>query len=351
MDMEYHSSQIVSLGGEKYAIPRNNLKELVRIPAAEVRQKIDKVGTSTVVRLRQNFLPLIDLADVLGIEKTYVASDEQVKDDRRQQVADRRSLGHLIAGNNTAPGDKKDFTDRQEQDRRTSRSSAINIAIVYSDTYEYGLVVDKFHDSEEIPIFPAGRYLAPSKIYLGTTILKSQEAALVMDIENVAHVADLSRISERITDAGSQNVTGASRTDPDTFSLLTFRNAGTECFAVDLGSVERLERFNRSDFEKNGTREIVQYRGGVLPVFELSQVVRCGELDLTERQEVIVFKHGGTLAGLKVRPPIDTIELRGKIDTSIFNTPPVRGSMILNDNTALLLDVPALVRLVQGGEA
>nr|WP_319495018.1 chemotaxis protein CheW [uncultured Desulfobacter sp.] len=349
--MDYHSSQIVTLGRGKYAIPRKKLKELVRIPAAEVKQKIDSVGTSPVVRLRQRFLPLIDLADVLGVEKTYVASDEQVKEDRRKQVADRRSLRHLTTGDNRPPEDKENFICRQEKDRRTSRSSAINIAIVYSDAYEYGLVVDKFHDSEEIPVFPAGRYIAPSKIYLGTTILKSQEAALVMDIDHVARGGDLSRIAETIADAVSHDATLRPQTDFETLSLLTFRNAGTECFAVDLDAVERLERFKCSDFEKTGTREFVQYRGGVLPVFELSQAIRCGELNHAERQEVIVFKHGGTLAGLKVRPPIDTIELRGKIDTSIFNTPPVRGAIILNDNTVLLLDVTALAHLIQGGDA
>ena len=351
MDMEYHSSQIVTLGRGKYAIPRKNLKELIRIPTAEVKQKIDNVGASPVVRLRQKFLPLIDLADVLGVEKTYVASDEQVKEDRRKQVADRRSLRHLTTGDNRPPEDKENFICRQAKDRRKSRSSAVNIAIVYSDAYEYGLVVDKFHDSEEIPIFPAGRYLTTSKLYRGTTILKSEEAALVLDIDNVAFVMDLSSMSETIADAVALNAPRASQADLETFSLLTFRNAGTECFAVDLDAVERLERFNRSDFEKAGTKEFVQYRGGVLPVFELSQAVRCGELDHIERQEVIVFKHGGTLAGLKVRPPIDTIELRGKIDTSIFNTPPVKGSMIVHENTALLLDVPALVQLIQGGNA
>jgi two-component system chemotaxis sensor kinase CheA len=349
--MEYHSSQIVSLGGGKYAIPRKNLKELVRIPGADVKQKIDNVGSLPVVRLRQEFLPLIDLADVLGIEKSYVTSDDQVKEDKRKQIADRRSIQHLNTGNNAPPKDKEDFIARQEQDRRTSSSSAVNIAIVYSDAYEYGLVVDKFHDSEEIPIFPAGRYLAPSKIYLGTTTLKSEEAALVMDIDNVAFAADLSRISETVRDAVSHDVTSETQTDFESFSLLSFRNADTEHFAVALESVERLERFNSSDFEKAGTKEVVQYRGGVLPVFELSQVVRCAELNHAAPQEVIVFKHGDTFAGLKVQPPIDTIEWRGKIDESTFNTPPVRGSMILNDKTALLLDAQALVKVLQGSDA
>lgn len=50
-------SQITSVGAERYAIPQVNLSELLRIPAAEIKERIERVGDAEVVRLRENFCP------------------------------------------------------------------------------------------------------------------------------------------------------------------------------------------------------------------------------------------------------------------------------------------------------
>nr|MDJ0624575.1 chemotaxis protein CheA [Desulfocapsaceae bacterium] len=63
--------QIIMTGDERYAIPQVNLEELLRIPASQVKEKVERVGDAEVVRLRGNLLPLIRLADVIGIERTY----------------------------------------------------------------------------------------------------------------------------------------------------------------------------------------------------------------------------------------------------------------------------------------
>lgn len=269
--MDQLSSQIVSLEGETYAIPQENLRELVRISPAEVKTKIDKVGSMPVVRLRQNFLPLLDLADVLGVQKTYITTTGKKQNTRRKQIADRRSIQHLDIGRPSDVKREDSITKRQKNDRRTNASSAINIAIVNSEDYHYGLVVDKFHESEQGEIRPVGRYLDICGVYLGTTILRNQRAALVLDILSIAQQAGLSNIAETITDA----VSDITKQDPNSeyYSLLTFRNSDAEYFAVDLDSVERLERLKRSSFEKIGKQEIIQYRGSALPLVELSEVL------------------------------------------------------------------------------
>ena len=65
-------SQVTSVGNEKYAVPQVNLDELLRIPASRIKEMIERVGDASVVRLRGELLPLIDLSDMLGIEKKYI---------------------------------------------------------------------------------------------------------------------------------------------------------------------------------------------------------------------------------------------------------------------------------------
>ena len=343
--MDRIPSQIVSLEGEKYAILQENLTELVRIPAAEVKNKIDKVGNMPFVRLRQDFLPLLDLADVLGVQKNYLTANGESKADRRKQIADRRSVQHIEKAPSADLTVEKRFIDRQEKDRRTKSSSAVNIAIVNSKEYKYGLVVGRFNDSEEIEIRPAGRYLEECGIYLGATTFMNERASLVLDIFNIAHKANLSQLTDKISDT----VTAAiqENTDSEHFSLLTFRNSKTEYFAADLDSVERIERFKSSDFEKIGKNQVIQYRGGALPLFELSKPLKCFPFTQSDHQEVIVFKHENRLFGLKVVPPVDTVERRLTLDKATFNTPPVTGSAIINNNTTLLLDIPAIAAMIR----
>ena len=84
-------SQLISVCGERYAIPQVNLEELFRIPANQVKERIEKVGDAEVVRLRGNLLPLIRLADVIGLErKFYDHANSYMKKDRRESIADRR---------------------------------------------------------------------------------------------------------------------------------------------------------------------------------------------------------------------------------------------------------------------
>ena len=83
--------QIIETAGERYAIPQVNLEELLRIPAAQVKERIEKVGDAEVVRLRGILLPLIRLADVIGIERTYYDPvTNEMQPDRREKVSDRR---------------------------------------------------------------------------------------------------------------------------------------------------------------------------------------------------------------------------------------------------------------------
>jgi len=85
-------SQIIVTEGERYAIPQVNLVELIRIPAEQVKNRIELVGGAEVVRLRSSLLPLVRLSDVIGLERTYLHPDgEAPRNDRREHIADRRS--------------------------------------------------------------------------------------------------------------------------------------------------------------------------------------------------------------------------------------------------------------------
>ncbi|NOX34898.1 MAG: response regulator [Deltaproteobacteria bacterium] len=341
-------SQITSVGNERYAVPQVNLNELLRIPASQVKEKIEKVGDASVVRLRGELLPLIDLSKMLGIKKLY--NDPENNDeleDRRQNLADRRSRQHIITEDGeliAAPDQEKEKPERNEEDRRYHARSALNIAVVSAGAFKYGLVVDQLYDSEEIVVKPVGRHLKKCTAYAGATIMGDGKVALILDISNLAQIAELSSVSEagQIAKAAEE----AAEAAKDKAALLTFKNSETEHFAAPLNIVERIERIQTSTIEQIGGRKVVQYRGGALPLYELSQVADFKPLPEKEQQEVIVFKIKDRELGLMVMPPVDALEVTLDIDESTLKQPAISGSMIINKHTTLLVDIFEMVKIL-----
>ena len=339
-------SQIISVGKEKYAVPQVNLDELLRIPAAQVKKRIEKVGDADVVRLRGNLLPLLNLAKVLGIEKTFIdPQDEAERPDRRDSIFDRRGTRLNESGLPLDEETPPTAHDRQEIDRRFHAASAINIAVVSAGSYKYGLVVDELKDSEEIVVKPLGRHMKRCAGYAGATIMGDGRVALILDVSNLAQMAELTTMAEteRVAKA-AREARAAHDMAQDKASMLLFRNTETEYFAAPLNLVERIERISSSAIERVGGKKVIQYRGGALPLYELSQVTQVGNLPQRDQQEVIVFKVKDHEIGLMVCPPVDALEVFLDIDDSTLKQNCINGSMIIDGHTTLLVDIFGLVK-------
>ncbi|PID78060.1 MAG: hybrid sensor histidine kinase/response regulator [Deltaproteobacteria bacterium] len=332
-------SQIISSGGEKYAIPQVNLDELLRIPASRIKEKIETVGDASVVRLRGILLPLIELASVLGIEKTYIDPETGLeKEDRRENIADRRSKDLLES---FAPdSDNSKMKERQLNDRRYRASSAINIAVVSAGTFRYGLVVDELKDSEEIVVKPLGKHLKNCRGYAGATIMGDGKVALILDVAALAEMGNLARSSSSKKIAEEKEKMDISSDKlKDHASLLLFRNSREEQFAVPLNLVQRIERIKMTDIEVVGGQRVIQYRGGSLPLHELGEGTTVQPLAESEQIEVIVFQITGREVGLMVSPPVDAVDVVLNVDPETLKQPGIMGSLIINDFTTLMVDV------------
>ncbi|MBF0209606.1 MAG: chemotaxis protein CheW [Desulfamplus sp.] len=337
-------SQIISVGNEKYAIPQVNLDELLRIPASQVKDRIEKVGDADVVRLRGNLLPLLNLAQVLGIKKSFVHPENGLEyPDKRESIADRRSNRIDLNGNNESVNDSFK-EDRTGQDRRYRAASAINIAVVSAGVHKYGLVVDELKDSEEIVVKPLGRHLKKCSGYAGATIMGDGKVALILDVSNLAQMAELTTMAEAERTAKAARAAEEARDKAkDKASLLLFKNGPEHC-AAPLNLVERIERIPVSSIERVSGKKVVQYRGGALPLYELSQVANVSKLPETEQQEIIVFTVKGRELGLMVTPPVDAVEIALDIDDSTLKQIGINGSMIIDGHTTLLVDIFDIVK-------
>ncbi len=337
--------QIIETGGERYAIPQVNLEELLRIPANQVQNRVERVGDAEVVRLRGTLLPLIRLADVIGIQRTYFdPATEEVKADRREQTADRRGKESPLFRNSNESEKKTwqkgDAPPRSVLDRRYSASSALNIVVVSTGAMKYGLIVDRLQDSEEIVIKPLGRHLQQCKGYAGATIMGDGRIALILDVSNLARMARLNSLdgSDRAAEV-AKAAEDALREQKDRQSLLIFKSSETEHFAVPLNQVERIEKISRSDIEDLGGKRVMKYRGGSLSLICIDDMASVNPLADYDKLLVIVFNIAKRAVGLLAIGPIDAIEINADIDDTTLSQPGIMGSIIIDQHTTMLVNV------------
>lgn len=341
--------QIIETGGERYAIPQVNLEELLRIPANQVKERVERVGDAEVVRLRGTLLPLIRLADVIGIERTfYDHKKDDVHPDRREMASDRRGKESALFNDSEEqrrPQASQESMQRSVIDRRSSASSALNIVVVSTGSMKYGLIVDRLQDSEEIVIKPLGRHLQQCKGYAGATIMGDGRIALILDVSNLARMAHLTSLdgSDRAAEV-AKAAEDAIQAKKDKQSLLIFKNSQTEHFGVPLNQVERIEKIKRSDIEDLGGKRVMKYRGGSLSLICVDDVAMVQPLADDDNLLVIVFNISQRAVGLLAIGPIDALEVTADIDDSTLAQPGIMGSIIIESQTTMLVNVYEMVQ-------
>jgi two-component system chemotaxis sensor kinase CheA len=343
-------SQIVSVGGERYAIPQVNLDELLRIPANQVKDKVEKVGDAAVIRLRGKLLPLLRVADVLGVQPCYAdPGDGKLLPDRRMHIADRRGVCHEIEGVAEPHPDDADGSVEAEKrsgtDRRYHAAGSLNIAVVSAGSLTYGLIVDQMHDPEEIVVKPLGRHLVECSGYAGATIMGDGRVALILDVYNLAKKARLGLADRQIrTSHSDAHMSQDPAKEVMTRRWLCFRVAEDEHFAVDMECVQRIERIKSEAIENIGGKQTTQNKGGNLPLLSLDDIATVKPRMEMACADVITVRVAGREIGLLATPPVDAVEVSAEIDETTLRQDCIRGSAIVREKTTLIVDVDAAVK-------
>ena len=290
-------SLLVSSAGERMAIPLLNVQELVRIPASEIGKRIDRVGSASVLMLRDGLVPLVDLARVLD-------------------------LSH----------------------GETSRG-AINVVILSGGSFHYGLIVEQLHGTVEIVVKPLGSHVKHLREYAGATILGDGCVALILDVVGLAAVAGLAA-----RDGRPQNTRSAAAAPEETHHLLLFHNSRDEVCALPLHGVSRVVKIRPEQVEHVGGRRTMQHRQQSLPLAVLSDIARVAETTLDQNSIVVVMEVAGRPFGLLASLPVDVVEVALDIDTRALRQPGVVGSAILRGRTTLVLDSSELARSTELAE-
>ncbi|CAM2009905.1 hybrid sensor histidine kinase/response regulator [Acanthopleuribacter pedis] len=328
-------SLLVSVEGQQFCIPQVNLQELVRIPQSEVKNRIERIGESAVIRLREELLPLVRMRDVLGLDGTFIHPQTgEIRSDRRQNLADRRGSGASETPDDIA-------TPRSKRDRRSDPEGAHNIAVVTANAIRYGLIVDHLMDSAEIVVKPLGRHLKDVPIYAGATILGTGSVAMILDVEGICSHMNLREIPSR-REQRRDAVADAAATDVQTFLMISY--GGEDLYGIPMELVQRIETADVANVEYTGGRTALKIHGRSLALFSLAEPENRQPRIKTDQFRVIIFRIAGREVGLVVDEIIDIVQQEVEIDPVTHKQIGIFGSAVINDRITLIVDLHGLVR-------
>jgi two-component system chemotaxis sensor kinase CheA len=340
---------IVSAEGERFAIPQINVEELLRIRPEEAKSRIEVIGETEVLLLRDRIFPLLRLDEYLGVLPTYIHPGTERRElDRRVRLADRRSQHYSGEGEKTVD----EFVSgsrrvRRSDGRRRNPTGALEIAVITTGMFQYALVVQAFHNTEEIVVKPLGHHLKESREYAGATILGDGAVALIVDAAGLAAKAELTsatatqRAKEREDAEEHEN-----DSDQNGHSLLLFRNAPEEHCAIPLGAVRRIERVKPEQVETAGGRRTMKYRDQSLPLVTLADTAQVERISGARDLAVIVSNIYGREVGLLGAMPVEVADASAAIDSSTHRQKGIAGSAIIRGHTTLIADLVELVDAV-----
>ncbi|MEU4213889.1 chemotaxis protein CheW [Actinoplanes sp. NPDC026623] len=243
----------VDCGEQRYVVPQVAVLELVFIDGQST--KIEYASGAPVYRLRGKLLPLVRLDRALGLD---VGGDQ-----------------------------------------------GVYIMVLHADGRRFGLVVDRVLNTEEVVVKALNSRFKDIGLYAGATILGDGKVGLILDISSLARRSHLTAESDR------ESVVGTSRAaaGAGTGERLLVTAVGERRVAIPLDAVTRLEEFPRERIEHAGSREVVQYRGQILPLVRLSHLLGAySEMEESETVSVVVYSEGQRSVALVVDRIVDIAE-------------------------------------------
>ena len=327
---------IIRVGEERYAIPQVSLVELVRVGYTDIKDRIERVGGAEVLRLRDQLLPLVRLSSILNVTGYFRDPvTNELKKDRRRRIADRRNGGNF--------DEDEESLDRRANDRRKSMAS-MKVVVVTAGDLQYGLIVDELDDTEEIVVKPFGLYLKEISAYAGATIMGDGKVAPILDIMGLAEMADLYRKREEARHSAKEisEETTASRAEME--KILVFKHED-QTFAVPISLVSRTIRIESGAVEHAMGKASVQDRGANLRLIMLDKHLPLPPLAAKKHLFIIVFEAGGHEIGLTSSTLEDEKMVVFDVDAHTHKSPGVMGSLIVDGQTIMVLDLFELLDL------
>ncbi|WP_106639197.1 chemotaxis protein CheA [Allosphingosinicella vermicomposti] len=266
----------VTAGGQKFALPRSAIEEIVRVRGDNVR--IEGLGGARLANIRGRRIARVSLAATLGMEEGAPEADQMM------------------------------------------------VVLKPAGSGLYALAVDLVHDHEELVIKPAAPPIMATGLYAGTTLADDGSPILLLDCSGIAAAAGVELDAEEI----NAPVEVAEDVREERPPVLLFRGFDGKARAVRLALVERIEDVEAPAVQMSAGRLRVTIRDAMLP---LAGCERAPE----GRTRLLRLTDGTAELAYAFREVIDIMPLAAEIHPAI-DAGEIGGVALMNGEQVEILD-------------
>ncbi len=304
---------IVTVNGERYAIPQRELEEAVCLHPG-MSGRIEQAYDTEVYRLRDRLLPIVRLRDVLSRPRPFTPETKaEILTEHAANVDPTRIEYILVL---RLPG------------RR------------------FGLVVDEVRGTEEVVVKPMHASIKRVGIFTGATIMGDGRVALITDVAGIVEHARLS--FEAAVEAKSK--AASARESAQAHRVLLFKSGPHEQFALPLLQIRRIELIGRDRIDRVGDHEYVTVDGVSLRILRLDKVLNVSApeeetfAESSSQMSLILPKFMNQPMAILVSRIVDTESLAVDLQEHPEQDEGILGSAIVRDRLTLFLDLHRLMQ-------
>jgi two-component system, chemotaxis family, sensor kinase CheA len=277
---------IIECNNSKFGIPQINIIELIKA-GEKYEHKIEIINGNNILKLRDNLIPLISLRNMLYPEG---------------------SLG--------------------VQENEIANAQDVQIVLCEIGGFDFGIIVDKIYDTEEIVVKPVPPVLKKLEIYSGSTLLGDGNVIMILDLNGLTRMINIDNMTSKT--ARNRNILSV-----NTAKFLIFMVTGKK-FAIPLDIVTRLEEIDSSKIEQSLGHDVIQYNNSLMHIVKLDPEYVFSTDSL---QQIIVFANQSNILGVAIEEIIDIIE--HPVESTILNGQKegFMGAILLEEQTMDLIDI------------
>ena len=242
---------------QRYAIPQRNVLELLCVSPGDRDPRLEHVVDTSFLRLRGQQVPIIDLRKLLHNDKPCLVDD---------------STTHCIV-------------------------------VLRCGNRRLGLVVDDIRDTQEIVVKPLNHTIKNIGLYTGATIMGDGTVAMILDVLGMARKVGLFTLEEQRAYGEDSRI--MPRVDAEERVLVCELPQGRRV-AIPMEHILRVEQIESSILEYTQHGPVVQYRGQILTILDLQQILEGTDSSFdVDCLQVVLYRGGQHPVGIVVHRIID----------------------------------------------
>ncbi len=300
------SSLIVRIGGDRFAVPHSELKEVILVrPEDEIQ--IETIRDQEVYRLRDNIIPILSMKEITGVAVDRVTPEVE------SNPKNERLFLVLHSGNNL-----------------------------------FGLLIDSIDHTEEIVVKPLPQVLSKLTFYAGSSILGDSDVAMVLSANGICqsnklHIHDIeSDVQPHKSLAEIQLIDMQEQQD-----LLVFRYSPEEQLAIPLSLVFKVEQIEKNEIQKVSENHFINIEGKNILLIYLDKYLKLQPIpDNIKTYYIITPKIKDFEVGIVASTIEESVHMRLNLDTPPINQKAILGITTIREKLTFLVDLFSLAEQV-----